>query len=365
MIDLLATPPPRFAVKLMLAFRRALHGLADRIVPAQLVIVERAMGTGATQTLALVAEHRIADLLHSGPRSGAELAQSTGLDRDGLERTLRALATLGIFERLADGRWGNTRLSEVLRSDGPLSVRAYAAYMGSPSTAGAWASFAETVRTGKSAFPRVFGKSVWTYFDEHPDERDLFAEVMTQLTLSMAPSVAAAYPWHEVRRVCDVGGGRGHLLSALLRAHPALQGALLDGPGVIDLARDYLRGQGMLERVQLWPGSFFDDVPAGCDAYLLKDVLHDWDDARSLRILRNVRKAMQPGNRVLVTEMLVEPDTTDGPGPFVDLQMLTVCDEGRQRSRAEMRALLDRAGFELTRVVHTPVLVSVVEGVAR
>ena len=323
------------------------------------------MGLGATATLGVAAEHRIADLLHDGPRSGEELAKSTGLDRDGLERTLRALATLGIFDRIEDGRWVNTRLSDVLRSNEPMSVRAYAAYMGSASTAGAWASFGETIRTGKSAFPRVFGKSVWAYFDEHPDERDLFAEVMTQLTLSMAPSVAMAYPWHEIRRVCDVGGGRGHLLAALLRAHPNLQGALLDAPGVIDLARDYLREQGVLERVELWPGSFFERVPEGCDAYLLKDVLHDWDDARSLTILRNVREAMKPGQRVLITEMLVEPDTTDGPGPFVDLQMLTVCDEGRQRGRAEMAALLKQAGFELSRVVHTPVLVSVVEGIAR
>jgi hypothetical protein len=357
-------PPPRLAVRAALGLRQALLRLADAVVPAQAALFEKAMGMASTGLLALAAKHRLADRLADGPRGAQDLAHQTGLAAEPLERTLRGLATLGVFERTPDGRYANNRLSLALREGAPASLRAFAEYLGTRSNLHAWADFEETVRTGRSAFERVHGASVWDWFDAHPAERELFAQTMTQLAGLFAAGVAGAYPWHEVRRVCDVGGGRGHLLAEILRRHAHLQGMLLDGAGVIELARVHLAAQGLAPRVALHAGSFFEAVPPGADAYLLKDVLHDWDDARCLQVLRNVRAAAAPGARALVAELVVEPDTVSGPGPFVDLHMMTISGEGKQRSRAELAALFASSGFRLERVIATPVLVDVVEGVA-
>ena len=357
-------PPPGLA-RAVLRMRERLHRLADALVPAELVAAEKALGVATTLAIGVAARARLADALAGGPKSSAALATATGLNPDALERTLRALCSIGVFARLRDGRYRNTRISAALRSEVRGSISSFAQYMASASNLAAWSDFDQTVRTGQNAFERVHGTSVWNHFAQHDNERALFAAAMTSLTDLAAPALARAYPWHEVSKVCDVGGGRGHLLAAILAAHPHLRGVLVDEPGVIALARPFLEAAGVLGRVELVEGSFFEAVPRGADAYLLKDILHDWDDARSHTVLANCRAAMTAGGRVLVCEVLVEPETTTGPGPWADLQMMTVACEGRQRSRAELFALLGRSGFTPGRLFETAALTSIVEGLAR
>jgi hypothetical protein len=242
-------------------------------------------------------------------------------------------------------------------------MREYAEYFASSSNVQSWADAEATVRTGKNAFERVHGMSVWDWFDGHPGERETFAQMMMGITTVDAPTIARLYPWREVERVCDVAGGRGTLLSELLIRHRHLKGVLCDAPGVIESARVLLEGRGVMARVELAAGSIFSHVPAGADAYVLKNVLHDWDDARSLQILQVVRKAMATGARVVICETLTERNDPGSLGVLADVHMMMVCSDGRERGREEYARLLDASGFRAGRVMASPT-VSVVEGVA-
>jgi hypothetical protein len=306
--------------------------------------------------LSIVARLGIADLLESSPQSAEQLARETGLDPDALLRVLRTLVSVGIFRRLPDGRFANNRLSRALKGGRLDRMREWVTYFGSQSNIAAWNDLERTLRTGHNAFERVFGMDVWRWFDEHPDEREMFAQAMMGITVADAPAVASFYPFQEIQTLCDVGGGRGTMLSEL-------RGVLVDGEGVLESARELLAQRGVSDRVELRPGSFFDSVPAGADAYLLKNVLHDWDDVRCQAILANIRRAMKPGQRLLLVELLAPVRDHDHVQAFVDVHMMVVCSNGRERSLAELQALLRATGFAPGRVFPYPTT-HVIEAVA-
>jgi hypothetical protein len=356
--------PPDAAVKAVIGARRSLQAMVDRAAPVDLVMWNLCVGLMATKMLGAMARLRVADLLEKeGPLTGAAIAEKTGQNADAMHRSMRALVTMGVFSLDGSGRFTNNFRSEALRSGRLGALREFVEYFGTRSNVDAWNDFDDVLRTGKNGFESAHGESVWSFFDAHPGERDLFASAMMGITQQTAPVIAELYPWSEVRTLCDVAGGRGTLLSELLVRNPAMRGLLYDGEGVIALAKELLAARGVLDRVELSSGSFFERVPAGADAYSLKNVLHDWDDARSITILKNVRAAMKPGQRVLVIETLLESNETS-PGALADVQMMVVCDEGRERSRSDYGALFAASGFTLGRVfAHT--LTSVIEGVAR
>lgn len=316
----------------------------------------------AGHVLSELARLGVPDLLETRPMSAVELAERTQTDASAMARTMRAAIALGVFEHHAHGRYANNRLSRALLTADTDSARAFAMYFGSRSTTDSWADFAETLRTGQSAFERVHGVNVWEWFDRHPDERETFAQAMMSLTLMDAPGIATTYPFGEIGILCDMGGGRGTLLSEILVHHPRLRGMLCDVPGVIESARALLTQRGVAARVELVPGSFFDSVPSGADAYLLKNILHDWDDARSTKILQNCRAAMSHGQRIVVVEAIVEDDTKNF-GALLDLQMMVV-GEGRERSRADFERLLRMSGFRLARTFDAPTPIAIIEGIA-
>jgi O-methyltransferase domain len=356
--------PPRLAVRAALALRRRLRALADAVVTPQLALFEQGMGLARTQLLHAAARLRVADLLADGPLEAADLARATGADPDVLRRVLRALAAGGVFALREDGRFENNRLSGALRSDARASMRAFLEYVGSAPNVAAWGDIDRTIATGKNAFERVHGMTVWEWFARHREEGRTFAEAMAGITEIDAPAVAAGYPFGGLERLCDVAGGRGTLLAEILRRHPRLRGVLVEAPEVIAEAPPFLAARGVGARVECVGGSIFDAIPAGCDAYLLKDVLHDWDDAAALRILQACRRAAGPGARVLVAEILVERLDTEYPGALVDVHMMMVCQEGRQRSAAEHHALMAEAGFRPGRVVTLAGPLGLVEGIA-
>ncbi len=355
--------PPSVAVRAVLALRKALIKAADAVVPPQIAALERVTAGAGGHVLSELARLGVPDLLADRPMTGAEIAGRTKTDADAMQRTMRAAVAMGVFERRADGRFQNNRLSSALRHGDVESARAFAVYFGSRSNAHAWADFRETLRTGKSAFERVHGMTVWEWFDEHPEERETFAHAMMSVTLLEAPGIAATYPFGELGKICDVGGGRGSLLSEILLHHPRLRGVLCDAPGVLESAKALLAQRGVADRVELAAGSFFDEVPKGADAYLLKNILHDWDDARSITILQNCRAAMARGQKVLIVEALVEQDSEDF-GALADIQMMIVCGEGRERSRGDFERLLRASGFRLGRIFEAPTTIGIVEGIA-
>ena len=321
------------------------------------------MGIERTQVIGLIAELGVADELAERPLTATQLAPRVGADAAALHRVLRAAAVDGLVRLDRRGRFRLTRLGRALRSDAPTSLRAWARYMALPSTRAAWGDLAESVRTGRSAFPRVHGKSVWTWFADHPYEERLFAAAMRSVTELDAPDIAAASLWPERGTVCDVAGGVGTLLAAILGARPALRGVLVEAPGVLTEADAYLEGRGVRQRVELVEGDIFADVEAQADCYVLKNVVHDWDDATSARILGAVRTAMRAGTRLVLVEQLQERNRPHPFASLTDLQMLTQCDDGRERSRAELRGLLSAAGLTPGRVERVGVG-ALVEGVA-
>jgi hypothetical protein len=217
--------------------------------------------------------------------------------------------------------------------------------MSAKSTASAWADLPESIRTGRSAFPRVHGMSIWEWYAQHPDEGRAFAGAMRRITEELAPAIVAGYDWPQDGVVCDVAGGVGTLLAAILRARPDLRGVVVDSPGVLAEADGWLHSQGLRDRVELTAGNIFERVEATADVYLLKDVLHDWDDERCRTILATVRATMPPGSRLVLVEDLQERNRPSPSASLTDLQMLTQCDDGRQRSADELKALVRAVGL--------------------
>src|SRR4051812_30966774 len=357
------SPPPRPLVTAVLKARTALHRLADRIVPAHVALFDKSIGIGRTQVIGALAELGVMDELARGPATAAELAPRVAADEDALHRVLRAAALERLVTVGGDGRFRIARLGRALLSDEPRSIRAWTRYIALPSTTAAWADLPESVRTGRSAFRRRHGTSVWEWFAEHPDEEALFAGAMRRLTEEDAPAIVAGYPWPQSGTVCDVAGGVGTLLAAILDARPGLRGVLVDGPGVLREAERHLQERGLRDRVELVEGDIFARVDARADVYLLKDVLHDWDDAASARILATVRATMPAGARLVIVEALQERNVPDLIASLADIQMLTQCEEGRQRSAAELGALLTGAGLSPGAVRET-IGPALVEGLA-
>ncbi|HEX8102369.1 MAG TPA: methyltransferase [Solirubrobacteraceae bacterium] len=345
-----APVPPPPAVDAALFLRRALLRAADALLPAGAVMWDKTMGIERTMVIAALADLGVADELAAGAATAAELAPRVGADADTLHRVLRAAAVDGVVRLDRRGRFKLTRLGRTLKSDAYATLRPWARYMGLASTRAAWGDLTESVRSGRAAFPRVNGQSVWAHFAEHPEEERLFAGAMRSVTEIDAPAVAAVPLWPESGTVCDVAGGAGTLLAAILKAHPGLRGVLVEAPGVLKEAETYLAGEGVRDRVELVEGNIFEELRVAADVYVLKTVLHDWDDPTSAKILANVRPAMAPGTRMILIEQVQERNT---PAPFAslaDLQMLTQCDDGRERSRDELRALLTAARLTPGRV---------------
>ncbi|MGI8579567.1 MAG: methyltransferase [Solirubrobacteraceae bacterium] len=345
-----AAAPPPFAVDAAFAMRRLLLRAADALLPATAVVWDRSMGLERTQVIGVLAELGVADELAAGTATAADLAPRVGADADALHRVMRAAAVDGLLKIDRRGRFKLTRLGRTLRTDAPSSLRPWARYMTLNSTQAAWGGLLESVRTGQSSFERVHGMSVWDWFAAHPEEEKLFAAAMRAVTDFEAPALAASSMWPDEGTVCDVAGGAGTLLAAVLAARPRLRGILVETPGVLKEAEAYLEHQGVGGRVELVEGDLFGEIRARADVYAMKNILHDWDDPTSAKIVATVRATMAPGSRLVLAEQLQERNVPHPLASPTDLQMLTQCVEGRERSRDELRGLLAGAGLVPGRV---------------
>ena len=320
-------------------------------------------GFRATHLIAVAAELGLADLLADGPRSSTELAERAGANLDALHRVLRALAQLGVFAMLDDSRFTLTTLGQHLRTDVPGSLHAIARFWGIESNQRPWLGLAHTARTGETAFDQIFGMTWSEYLAAHPDVAAIFNDGMTGFTAQVTAAVVAGYDFRSLGTIVDVGGGNGTLVAAILRAHPELRGVIFDLPHSRDSALQHLTAAGLAGRCEFIGGDFFESVPAGADAYLLKWVIHDWDDQRSVAILRTCRRAMAPGSKLLLVERLLPPANEQAPDVVLGDVTMLVYTGGRERTEAEYRALLEAADLRLTRTVATTTPYSVLEAV--
>lgn len=318
------------------------------------------MGAWVAQAVHTAAELRVADALAEGPLSIDDLARRVEADPDALERLLRALITRGVFRRRRDGRYDLTPLAETLRWDVPASMAGGARFYGSPQHREHWSSLVDSVRTGRPSVPALRGQEFFDYLAGEPDLARLFDEAMTSVSELAVGPIVAGYDFSGYSTIVDVGGGHGRLLAAILAATPAARGVLYDQPQVVADAPNLLRRFGIEDRVRIESGSFFEAVPAGGDVYVLKMIIHDWPDEQAVTILRNVRDAAGPGAKLLLVEQVIPTHDREFLGKWADLEML-LCLAARERTAAQYRDLLARAGFQLTRVVQTAAPFSLVE----
>lgn len=328
--------------------------------PPNAVLMRLAQGILVSKALQAVAELGIADLLTESPRSVEELARATATNPSALFRLLRALAGMGIFRQDESGRFQQTALSEPLRSDSPVSVRDYLMYAPHDGNLRAWMHLMSVLQTGEPSFAAANGCSMWEYFQQKPDIGERFNRAMSSLARANNQMLLQAYDFSPFKTLIDVGGGRGLLLTSLLRAHPHLRGTLFDLPTVTESAKAHFKANTVADRCEIVAGDAFKSIPAGFDAYLMKNVLHDWNDDQCAVLLERCRAAIPPHGKLIIVDAVMVPGNDPHPAKWFDLHMMVALG-GRERTAEEFASLLRGASFTMTLAKPLPALLGIVE----
>lgn len=332
-------------------------------LPAQMLDLVTAYWT--SQMVFVVARLGVADHMKKGAKPVTELAAAVGADAQRLHRVLRALAASGLFVEKGAGRFALTELGATLRSDVPFSMRNFALMMVDDYNWLAWEKLHAGVVQPMTPFEISPGGKIFEYLHAHPDKLRVFAESMSSISGAECPAIAAGYEFGRIGHLVDVGGSQGHLLAAVLRAHPGVKGTLFDMPPVVEQAKQasFLQAKDLAGRIDFVAGDFFAGVPQGADGYVMKYILHDWNDELCVQILTHCRQAMKKGGRVLVVDNVVPPGNDPHWGKQLDINML-VLTGGRERTVADFKQLFDRSGLKLKKVHPTACPLSIVEAVA-
>jgi hypothetical protein len=332
--------------------------------PAQTVF-QLATGYIISSALQTAVRLGVPDQLANGARSTAELAAATGANEDALYRVLRALAMVGVFDEIGSRRFALTPTSELLRSDRP-GVRDMALWITSPFHFRVYSNAVDAVRTGRPAAEKTVGMPVFEYLARDRELSEIFNNAMTSFSATIMPAVLDAYDFGGISVLVDVAGGHGGILTAVLQKYPSMRGILMDVDHVIAGARPKIAAQKLQDRCEAVAGDFFEAVPAGGDAYIMKHIIHDWDDERASAILRNIRTALagKRQGKVILLEAVIQAGNAPDLGKLLDLEMLMM-PGGRERTAEEFRTLFARSGFEMTRIVATQSPLNVIEAVPK
>ncbi len=327
---------------------------------AEAEMINLAFGHFRTQALAVAAILGLPDLLADGPQSAEALAARVGADADALNRLMRALTVIGVFGERDDGRFEMTPLAATLKSDHPTSLRPLLVLLGQTFHWGAWTHLLHSVRTGEPAFERMHGQRFFDYLAADPDAERIYGAWRTRQTELQIPAIVDAYDFSRFRSVVDVGGGHGRLLAAILKANPKMRGTLFDRPEVVEAAGE-LERSGVADRAEKASGDFFEALPKGRDLYVLKTVVHHWNDDLAVAILEKCREAMSDGARLVVIESVVPGPNQAHASKLQDLNMLVLSHGGRERTAGEYRRLVERAGLTFMTIVPSRSPLSLIE----
>jgi len=330
-------------------------------VPAQEQMLQIVTGFWMSRAVYVFAKLGIADLLQSGPKTPEELAEASGTHAPSLFRILRALASAGIVKTEDNGRFALTPLSETLVTGVPGSVRWFIVSELGQEHYPAWGNLMHSVKTGEIAFDNHFGIDIWKYFQQNPEDAAVFNDSMSGMTAAVNEAITSLYDFSQFKKVVDVGGGHGALITSILQKNPQTKGMLLDAPEVVEGAGPRLEAAGVADRCEVVAGNFFEAVPAGGNAYIMKWIIHDWDDEKAITILKNCRTHMQPDDRLIVVDAVVPEGNEPDFSKTFDLNMM-VMTGGKERTAAEFEKLFAAAGFELLRVTPTDLPTAIVEG---
>lgn len=335
---------------------------ATEAAPPEAVLTQMITGSLGSQAVYVAAQLGIADLLIDGPRHVDSLAEAAGADAPSLYRVLRALSSFGVFTELNDRVFGLSPTAELLRSDSPRSLRDLAIFMGEDWHWQVWGRTLYSVRTGKPAWAEVHGQEVFPYFAGNPEAAKIFDRAMTSLSNLAIKAVVESYDFSDIETLVDVAGGHGRLLASILESNTSVKGVLFDQAHVLEGAKDSEQIKALGARCELASGDFFATVPAAADGYIMKHIIHDWDDDRALQILKNIKNVMKDGGRVMLVESVITDRNQPDFGKLLDIEML-VSPGGKERTAAEYKDLFARAGLRLTRIVPTKSPYSVIEAV--
>lgn len=334
----------------------------DRRPAPQEAMLGLATGYWVSQMVYVAAELGIADVLARGPATPAAVAKRVKAHAPSIHRLLRALASVGVFAEGADGRFRLTPAAATLRSDVPASLRDFVRMIAAPYNWNAWGDLLHGIRTGELPFEHVYGQGHFDYLRAHPEEDELFSASMASISGPENEAVARAFDFSRFGTLVDVGGAHGHLLATVLRRHRRLRGILFDQPQVVAgaAASGFISAPAVKARCKVEGGSFFESVPRGADAYMMKYIIHDWTDDQCVGILNHCREAMAPGGRVLVVEHVIAKGNAPDWAKLLDINML-VLPGGRERTREEFRALFARAGLRLRKLHPTSAALKILE----
>jgi O-methyltransferase len=345
--------------------RQRMLDAVDAGEPAEVALADLVFGIQRTKLAGALVSSGLADALGRDSRSPAELAAELGLDPAVTSRVVNAAVASRLMRLDDDGRASLTNIGAPLCRDHPRSIASWVAFLSHPATAAGYAHYDTQLREGPepSGYKHAFGKTMWEYFAEHPDLGATFADAMRQMTAFDIAGMVRAYPWPRRGVICDVAGGVGHLLAAILDRRPRARGILLETRDVVEQADGFLRDRGMADRIDCRVGDLFGEFDAKADVYTMKWIMHDWGDDACRDILRRLRKAMPSGSKVVTIDAHHDRHRPDGFTPMLDALMLVCCEGGRERSPQEMHALMRDAGLNPGRVRHAGMMM-LVEGVA-
>jgi hypothetical protein len=311
--------------------------------------------------VACVAELRIPDLVESGPKSADELAAQIGANAQALFRLMRATACVGVLSEGSNGKFSQTPLSSVLRTNATPGLRGWVAMYGREWHTRGWGVLSHCVRTGKQAIDEIYGQPIFQFFAQHPEESAIFNEAMTNLSALDGPATAKAYSFAGLQTIVDVAGGHGALLAEILSRNPHMRGTLLEMPNVVEGAKSGPL-KPMLDRCSFASCDIFSGALPAADAYIMKHIIHDWPDDKCVQILKACRKSVNPDGKLLVVDSVIQPGNNFEPGKFLDIQML-IFPGGRERTESQFRDIFNASGWKLTRLIPTAAAESIVEGV--
>jgi hypothetical protein len=352
--------PPVWLVRGLNLLRNALLKVHKKLFPGNVVLYEQFQIFWLLPSLYVAAKLDVAGVLKNGPKTVEVIAQHTGSDPGALYRIFRALSSQGIFKELKDGRFGLNSISRGLL-DEPGSLRYTILHHLGPVNWNLMSNLMVAVQTGKDPFADLYGMPIYNYLQQHPEEYAVFDRSMSNLSdLGLEP-VLSSYDFGKYPVIVDIGGGEGFLLANILARYDAVSGILFDLPEAVIKASSLLNSLNVEQRCIVFTGDFFSAIIPEGELYILKNIIHNWNDDDCVRMLTNIRRSMKPGAKILIIDMLVQTINTPALAPLLDIQMLACMHGGKERSKAEFEKLLDQSGFRVNRFIPTIAPISLIE----
>lgn len=354
--------PPAWLFKFIQFVRRGLIKVESGLLPPSVVVYEKAQGFWISKAIGVACNLNIADLLLSGPLKIEEIARLTNSNQQNLYRVMRALAGDGIFKESAGRVFSNTSLSKGL-AEGKGSMKYMIQHQLNDTNWEIIGKLEYSVKTGKSASKEILGTDIFNHLEKYPEKNELYNKAMSNTSALSSAALLAAYSFKKNSVIVDVGGGDGSLLALILTKHKQLKGVLFDLPHVVETAMERFQKFGLENRATVIAGDFFKLIPSGGDIYIMKNILHAFDDEVSIRILGNIGNVVSKGEKLLIMEAIITANNKPAYGKLIDLQMLIGTDGGRERTQKEFESILKQTGFKLTRVITTNSPFSVLEAI--